>query len=249
MKMTQNVAIVLLLLILAAIAGVGFYSLSSDRRTPPEFACTMDALVCPDGAAVGRTGPSCSFAPCPSNGQLSGQYLSDAQGTRLIVPAKDGIGVGVTYAVPLEIGNVAIPEKSIGKEITLIGNFSEGNTFAVTAIASTNSDRTEKADGEAVIGVGESKLIGGVKITVNKVVSDSRCPIDVQCIRAGEITASVTLQSDTDKETLELASNMPPHGFDAYQVSLSGAAPEKRSSVQVDASGYRLTFKVEKLGQ
>jgi hypothetical protein len=249
MKMTQNVAIVLLLLILAAIAGVGFYSLSSDRRTPPEFACTMDALVCPDGAAVGRTGPSCSFAPCPSKGQLSGQYLSDAQGTRLIVPAKDGVGVGVTYAVPLEIGNVVIPKSLIGKEVTLIGNFVVGNTFAATALASTTSEGTERSSGEAVIAVGESKLIGGVKITVNKVVSDSRCPIDVQCIRAGEITASVTLQSDTDKETLELASNMPPHGFDAYQVSLTGVTPEKRSSTAIDTTGYRLTFKVEKLGQ
>ncbi len=29
------------------------------------IACTMDALVCPDGSTVGRTGPDCSFPPCP----------------------------------------------------------------------------------------------------------------------------------------------------------------------------------------
>lgn len=28
-------------------------------------ACTMDAKICPDGSAVGRSGPSCEFAPCP----------------------------------------------------------------------------------------------------------------------------------------------------------------------------------------
>ncbi|MBL1147861.1 MAG: hypothetical protein HND56_03550 [Pseudomonadota bacterium] len=27
--------------------------------------CTMDAKLCPDGSAVGRTGPNCEFAPCP----------------------------------------------------------------------------------------------------------------------------------------------------------------------------------------
>lgn len=27
-------------------------------------ACTDEAKVCPDGSAVGRTGPNCSFAPC-----------------------------------------------------------------------------------------------------------------------------------------------------------------------------------------
>ena len=34
-------------------------------KTEP-VACTMDAKVCPDGSAVGRVGPDCEFAPCPS---------------------------------------------------------------------------------------------------------------------------------------------------------------------------------------
>lgn len=32
---------------------------------PPERACTEEAKICPDGSAVGRTGPNCEFAPCP----------------------------------------------------------------------------------------------------------------------------------------------------------------------------------------
>jgi hypothetical protein len=31
----------------------------------PGQACTDDAMVCPDGSSVGRTGPNCEFAPCP----------------------------------------------------------------------------------------------------------------------------------------------------------------------------------------
>lgn len=31
----------------------------------PRPACTAEARVCPDGTSVGRTGPSCAFAPCP----------------------------------------------------------------------------------------------------------------------------------------------------------------------------------------
>jgi hypothetical protein len=30
-------------------------------------ACTMDAKQCPDGSSVGRTGPDCAFAACPSD--------------------------------------------------------------------------------------------------------------------------------------------------------------------------------------
>lgn len=36
------------------------------------IACTMDAKICPDGSAVGRSGPSCEFAECPpTSGQGS----------------------------------------------------------------------------------------------------------------------------------------------------------------------------------
>ena len=30
-------------------------------------ACTTEAKLCPDGSAVGRTGPHCEFAPCPDS--------------------------------------------------------------------------------------------------------------------------------------------------------------------------------------
>jgi murein DD-endopeptidase MepM/ murein hydrolase activator NlpD len=31
-----------------------------------EISCQMDALLCPDGSSVGRSGPNCTFALCPS---------------------------------------------------------------------------------------------------------------------------------------------------------------------------------------
>lgn len=65
-------------LIVAAILiiGAGFivWAASTDTSPRPESAtpnpsteqaCTTDAMMCPDGTAVGRTGPNCSFAPCP----------------------------------------------------------------------------------------------------------------------------------------------------------------------------------------
>lgn len=36
------------------------------RENPEPVACTMEAFICPDGTAVGRTGPNCEFAPCPN---------------------------------------------------------------------------------------------------------------------------------------------------------------------------------------
>lgn len=59
------------------------------------IACPMDALVCPDGTSVGRTGNSCTFAPCP----LPNVTLAD---------------IGISFAVPTgfirtdQVGAVAV---------------------------------------------------------------------------------------------------------------------------------------------
>lgn len=52
------------LIVLIGIAGF-FYRNAIERPGLPQQACTMEAKLCPDGAAVGRSGPACAFAPCP----------------------------------------------------------------------------------------------------------------------------------------------------------------------------------------
>lgn len=36
--------------------------------TPSPRACTQEAKLCSNGSYVGRTGPNCEFAPCPTSG-------------------------------------------------------------------------------------------------------------------------------------------------------------------------------------
>jgi len=38
---------------------------ATPEGTPTPIACTQEAMICPDGSAVGRVGPNCEFAPCP----------------------------------------------------------------------------------------------------------------------------------------------------------------------------------------
>lgn len=41
---------------------------SVDLEIPPgEAMCTQEAMACPDGSYVSRTGPNCEFAPCPGS--------------------------------------------------------------------------------------------------------------------------------------------------------------------------------------
>lgn len=45
---------------------IAFFVLRYSPTQTPQGGCTMDAKICPDGSAVGRTGPNCEFAPCPT---------------------------------------------------------------------------------------------------------------------------------------------------------------------------------------
>ena len=68
--MFQNKKVVLIICIVALGLG-GFLYLSNPSPTTyeapkdDEVFCTADAMQCPDGSYVGRSGPKCEFDLCP----------------------------------------------------------------------------------------------------------------------------------------------------------------------------------------
>jgi len=52
-------------LTLAILSVMLILSMGCTLQAPRQNACTAEARLCPDGSAVGRTGPDCEFAPCP----------------------------------------------------------------------------------------------------------------------------------------------------------------------------------------
>ncbi len=67
-------------IIILILVGVGFFIFKSPEPVPVKntitdnnpVACTMEAKQCPDGSYVGRSGPKCAFAECPSISNKSG---------------------------------------------------------------------------------------------------------------------------------------------------------------------------------
>lgn len=69
--LSKTIALIMftLLPIIAFILGMKYQAgLINFKPLPPpeQIACTMEAKVCPDGSAVGRSGPNCEFSPCPT---------------------------------------------------------------------------------------------------------------------------------------------------------------------------------------
>lgn len=67
MKNNKGVAPILIILIIVGVLALGggtYYFLA--KKTQKPVSCTQEAKICPDGSAVGRTGPNCEFATCPT---------------------------------------------------------------------------------------------------------------------------------------------------------------------------------------
>ena len=111
---TQNVVIGLVIVLLT-IVGIALYSGSLGGGVTPSptaavsqspvspgggpVACAQDAMLCPDGSYVGRTGPRCEFSACPtpSTTPPSGTIV-----TVVVALNQSASGLGVTV-VPLEV--------------------------------------------------------------------------------------------------------------------------------------------------
>ncbi len=67
MKVETNLIIygTLAVLILGLLSAYLLKTFVPKEKVNGSWACTADAMLCPDGSAVGRVPPYCHFAPCP----------------------------------------------------------------------------------------------------------------------------------------------------------------------------------------
>lgn len=66
-------------------------------EAPVPQACTMEAKLCPDGSAVGRTGPNCEFAECPTSATTT--TTTTTSGTATLAIGKSATIKGTTIGV------------------------------------------------------------------------------------------------------------------------------------------------------
>lgn len=102
--------------------------------------------------------------------------------------------------------------------------------------------------------VGQSATIerDALGLLFRRVVSDSRCPRDVQCVTAGEAYVAIQARASTAQpETLELhlgsgedaSGGADHHG---YRIRIIELEPYPVSTAEPDTTGYIGTFLVEK---
>ena len=99
---------------------------------------------------------------------------------------------------------------------------------------------------------GQSAEIEGTGLAVQfiGVSGDSRCPVDVQCVWAGDaaVVIETTLGADQRLWKLHLPSElMGPRSVEVggYRIELTGLDPATRSTETIPPGAYRASFSVE----
>jgi hypothetical protein len=94
---------------------------------------------------------------------------------------------------------------------------------------------------------------GGLRVRFARVASDSRCPVDVNCVWAGnaEVLFEVGAKAWRGKTTLKLNTNAGGQGaseakFGRYTVKLVNLNPQPRSNRKIASGRYTATLLVSK---
>ncbi len=109
----------------------------------------------------------------------------------------------------------------------------------------TPSDEMPTGQQKVRMGVGKTASAFGLSVTFNNIVSDSRCPVDAQCIWAGMFVADVTLASGAKSETIQIEQN-DIREWNGYSVTLASVEPIPKSTEEKKPEDYFLTFVVMK---
>jgi hypothetical protein len=124
-------------------------------------------------------------------------------------------------------------------------------SFALAACASSSGLPTEpvvysqsEAADSVRVRVGQTVVVGGVKVRFNAVESDSRCPIDAICIWEGDAVAVFVVEQNCACRTpafeLKLHTTLEPKSGAAYgfKVELRHLSPYPSASSPIKPDAY-----------
>lgn len=120
---------------------------------------------------------------------------------------------------------------------------------AACASHPTNPGRTPLGEPFELRAGASAAVEGGLRLTFERVPSDSRCPMDALCIRAGEALVALTISQDGRNAVareLRTDSTGADTTYQGYAVTLIALAPYPRSDRQIRPEDYVATLTVRR---
>lgn len=88
----------------------------------------------------------------------------------------------------------------------------------------------------------ETSTANGVAITLNDIITDSRCPVDAVCVRDGQFTVNATLETNDLLEQPNLSFKDSGYMFANRRVAVVGVLPPRTSTSEIKGDDYLVTL-------
>ena len=98
-----------------------------------------------------------------------------------------------------------------------------------------------RSDGITRLRIGETGSVDGPVVTPLRVISDSRCPIGVQCVWAGEVRIAISVRTAAGEVTREIVSGRPEPIADGA-LELVEVTPGRKADEVIYPDQYRFGF-------
>ena len=128
----------------------------------------------------------------------------------------------------------------------------QGNSTTAEPTSPETSTSRAATGAVTLLAPGQSVVVGSgadsLRVTFQRVESDSRCPSDVQCVSAGDAAVLFRLSHAGREAGTELHTMLEPKQveYDGFVLRLTGLTPAPKSTHPVDAGDYRAQVVVTK---
>jgi hypothetical protein len=119
---------------------------------------------------------------------------------------------------------------------------SSSTSTGADAKAQTSQTVTQREVGRAFdIKIGETIGVGDLRLTFRSVEGDSRCPIDVVCVWAGDAEIALKIEQGSQAAVAALHTTLEPKKteWNGYTISFVSIAPSRSAATAVDPKDYR----------
>jgi hypothetical protein len=153
--------LVVLIAIVAAWYALGLPPMQHAHPAPAGVACTLEAMQCPDGSYVGRTGPNCEFV-CPTTATAAPATTPPGSGEgQGIAPYHSGIRgmimAGPTCPVMQNQPQPGCEDKPLATTVT-ISRAGQSQVFATAKSDVRGAFELSLPPGNYVVSAGENTL-------------------------------------------------------------------------------------------
>lgn len=95
---------------------------------------------------------------------------------------------------------------------------------------------------EGPVRLGQMAAVGGPRVRADRIIEDSRCPADVQCVQAGRLIVQVTVFGGGWSKQFDLQPSMPVNVADGRLILVEASPPPRTTRLADRLRSYRFTF-------